>query len=216
MGMNIILHSRKLESTEIICKELEELGVKTYQVASELTDLNQVKEMLNEIDQTGLQVDYVFNNAGLQVGYRTDYLNTPIEDYETSFLVNTTAPMMICYHFLPKMIERNFGRIVNTTSGIQDQPEQGGYSASKAALNKVTYDLGTKLNDLNVCINLVDPGWCQTDLGSEFAPNKPSSALPGIALGAFVQSGMNGVIIDAQAYSELSLEAALEVLESSK
>ena len=55
--------------------------------------------------------------------------------------------MMIVYHFLPKMQEYGFGRIVNTTSGIRLEPEQAGYSASKAALDKVTMDDDTPLFD---------------------------------------------------------------------
>ena len=46
------------------------------------------------------------------------------------------------------MIERGFGRVINTTSGIRNEPEQAGYSASKAALDKVTSDLaGMTLED---------------------------------------------------------------------
>lgn len=72
---------------------------------------------------------------------------------------------MICYHFMPKMIEAGFGRIINTTSGIALEPEQAGYSASKAALDKITIDLGSKVEGTDVMINLTDPGWCRTDLG---------------------------------------------------
>ena len=61
--------------------------------------------------------------------------------------INTVAPALICYHFMPKMIERGFGRIVNTTSGIALEPQQAGYSASKAALNKITVDLGSTVEE---------------------------------------------------------------------
>ena len=47
--------------------------------------------------------------------------------------MNTIAPAMICYHFMPKMIARGTGRILNTTSGIALDVCQAGYSASKAA-----------------------------------------------------------------------------------
>lgn len=80
------------------------------------------------IDEKGTQIDIVLNNAGVQVAYRDEYLKTPMSDYETSFKINTMAPMMICYHFLPKMVERGFGRIVNTSSGIQLDPQQAEYS----------------------------------------------------------------------------------------
>ena len=79
--------------------------------------------MLEEIDALGVQVDVILNNAGLQIAYRTEYCNTPPEDFTVSFNINTIAPAMICYHYLPKMIERGFGRVVNTTSGIRLEPE---------------------------------------------------------------------------------------------
>ncbi|MBR4081990.1 MAG: SDR family oxidoreductase, partial [Clostridia bacterium] len=172
-GANLILHSRKLAHTEKILTEVTAMGVEAYAVEAELTDLDAVRAMLAEIDERGTQVDIILNNAGMQIAYRTDYLATPAEDYTLSFLANTTAPMMICYHFLPGMMARGFGRIVNTTSGITLDPQQAGYSASKAALDKVTIDLGMKYEGTNVLINLTDPGWCRTDLGGPHAPNAP-------------------------------------------
>ena len=132
-GCNLILQGRKAENCEETLKEVTALGVEAYAIGAELSKPEEVQRMLDEIDKKGTRVDIVFNNAGVQVAYRTDYLKTPVSDYEQSFLINTIAPMMICYHFLPKMAERGFGRIINTTSGIRREPEQAGYSASKAA-----------------------------------------------------------------------------------
>ena len=140
-GCNLILHSRKEEHCEKVLKEVLDLGVEAYVVAAELSDLDAVEKMLQTIDAKGTPVDIVLNNAGVQIAYRNEYLKTPVSDYEISFKINTIAPMMICYHFIPKMVERGFGRIVNTTSGIRLEPEQAGYSASKAALDKITIDI---------------------------------------------------------------------------
>ena len=112
------------------------------------------------------------------------------------------------------MIERGFGRIVNTTSGIDREPEQAGYSASKAALNKVTRDLGTKINGTDVIISLTDPGWCRTDLGGQMAPNAPESAVPGVVVGAFIDDKMSGRLFGAQEFTGLSLEEAVKKAES--
>ena len=208
-GCNVILHSRSLEHTASLVEEIKTLGVEAVAVAAELSDLSQVSSMLSEIDALGKQVDIVLNNAAVQIAYRTDWLTTPAEDYTISFVINTTAPMMICYHFLPGMIERGFGRIVNTTSGIDKEPQQAGYSASKAALDKVTRDLGTTVEGTDVIISLADPGWCRTDLGGPNAPNSVESAMPGIVLGVFVNDGRSGRIFHAQDYSGMTLEQAL-------
>ena len=213
-GCNLILHSRSLDHTAKVLEEVKALGVEAYAVAADLNDLSAVEEMLSEIDRLEKPVDIILNNAGLQIAYRTDYLLTPPEDYLVSFNVNTIAPMMICYHFLPKMKERGFGRILNTTSGIRLEPEQAGYSASKAALDKVTIDLGKTVQGTDVLINLTDPGWCRTDLGGPNAPNAPESTIPGIVVGAFVDDGKSGRYLGAQNFAGMTLEDAVKKAES--
>lgn len=213
-GCNLVLHSRKAEHCDKVLAEVMAFGVEAYVVEAELSDLDSVEKMLKEIDAKGTQIDIILNNAGLQIAYRTEYLTTPASDYDISFKVNTTAPMMICYHFLPGMQERGFGRIVNTTSGIALEPEQAGYSAAKAALNKVTIDLGSKYQGSDIVLNLADPGWCRTELGGPNAPNSPESALPGVLVGAFVDDKKSGRIYSAQEFSGMSLEEAVAKAES--
>lgn len=212
-GCNLILHSRKKEHCEKLLEEVKAMGIEAYSAPAELTDLDSVQAMLDEIDHLGVNVDIVLNNAGMQIAYRTDYYKTPVSDYTESFKINTIAPAMICYHFLPKMIERGFGRIVNTTSGIRLEPEQAGYSASKAALDKITIDLGSRVEGTDVMINLTDPGWCRTDLGGSNAPNAPESAIPGIAVGAFVDDKKSGRYLNALHFTGLSLEEAVAKAE---
>ena len=212
-GANLILHSRDAAHCEKVLAEVKALGVEAYAVSAELSEPDSVQQMLAEIDAKGTQVDIVLNNAGLQIAYRTDYLATPYTDYDISFRINTVAPMLICYHFLPKMAERGFGRIVNTTSGIDLEPEQAGYSAAKAALNKVTHDIGKMYDGTDVMINLTDPGWCRTDLGGPNAPNSPEGALPGVLVGAFADDKKSGRIFSAQEFTGLSLEEAVAKAE---
>ena len=213
-GANLILHSRKLAHTEKVLSEVLALGVNAYAVEAELSDLEAVQTMLAEIDARGTQVDVVLNNAGMQIAYRVEYLQTPAEDYTESFKVNTIAPMMICYHFLPGMMARGFGRILNTTSGIRLDPQQAGCSASKAALDKVTIDLGSKVQGTDVMINLTDPGWCRTDLGGPHAPNAPESAIPGIVVGAFVDDRKSGRFLNAPHFVGMTLEEAVQKAEA--
>ena len=212
-GCNLILHSRDTSHTALLEEELKAMGVKCHSVSADLNDIPSVLLMLEKIDALGVDVDIVLNNAGLQIAYRTDYYKTPAEDYTVSFNVNTIAPAMICYHFLPKMTERGFGRIVNTTSGIDKEPEQAGYSAAKAALDKITKDMASRLGGTGVAMNLTDPGWCRTDLGGPNAPNAPESAIPGVIVGAFVDDTVNGQIFHAQDFAGMTLEEAVNSIK---
>lgn len=209
-GCNLVLHSRSKEHCAKVLEEVKAKGVEAYTVEAELTNLAQVEKMLADIDTKGTPISIVLNNAGLQIAYRVDYLNTPVSDYTESFKINTIAPAMICYHFLPRMIENGFGRILNTTSGIRLDPHQAGYSASKAALDKITVDLGHTVNGTDVMINLTDPGWCRTDLGGPNAPNAPESAIPGIVVGAFLDDKKSGRFLGAQAFAGMTLEEAVK------
>ena len=212
-GCNLILHSRDTSHTASLEEELKAMGVKCHSVSADLNDIPSVLKMLENIDALGVDVDIVLNNAGLQIAYRTDYYKTPADDYTVSFNVNTIAPAMICYHFLPKMVERGFGRIVNTTSGIDKEPEQAGYSAAKAALDKITKDMASRLGGTGVAMNLTDPGWCRTDLGGPNAPNAPESAIPGVIVGAFVDDTVNGQIFHAQDFAGMTLEDAVNSIK---
>lgn len=212
-GCNLVLHSRSANHSKKVLEEVKAKGVEAYAVEAELSDFAQVEKMLKKIDALGVQIDIVLNNAGLQIGYRVNYMETPINDYMESFKINTVAPAMICYHFLPKMIEQGFGRIVNTSSGIRLEPEQAGYSASKAALDKITIDLGSKLEGTDVTINLADPGWCRTDLGGPNAPNAPESTIPGILVGAFIDDRKSGRWFPAQDFCGMTLAEAVQKAE---
>ena len=212
-GCNLLLQSRSIEHTKTLEEELKAIGVECHSFEADLNDIPSVMKMLESIDVLGVDVDIVLNNAGLQIAYRTDYYKTPADDYTVSFNVNTIAPAMICYHFLPKMTERGFGRIVNTTSGIDKEPEQAGYSAAKAALDKITKDLASRLGGTGVVMNLTDPGWCRTDLGGPNAPNTPESAIPGVIVGAFVDESINGRIFHAQDFAGMTLEEAVNSIK---
>lgn len=213
-GCNLILQSRTLEHSAKVLEEVKALGVQAYCVKAELVNNNEVIAMLDEIEAKGTQVDIVINNAAVQIAYRTDYWMTPVEDFDISFKINFIAVTTICYRLLPKMIERGFGRVINVSSGIMNEPEQAGYSASKAALDKYTRDLGSKLNGTDVLINLADPGWCRTDLGGPKAPNSVESVIPGIVVGAFVDDKKSGRWFPAQDFTGMALEAAVAKAET--
>lgn len=210
LGANVILQSRDLSHTKPLESELQALKVQTFAFAADLHSEESIQKMLNEIDALGIQVDFVFNNAGLQVPYCENYFSPKREDYIKAFEVNCLAPVQIAYHFLPQMVNRGFGRIVMTTSGIADQPELMGYACAKSALNAFVKDFACKLNGTDVMMNLLDPGWLRTDLGGPNAPNSVESVIPGALVGALLEDKKSGRWFSAQDFAGLSLKAALE------
>ncbi len=199
-GCNVILHSRDTAHTVALAKELEAAGVQTRQIAADLGDSGQVGDMVAELLK-GPNIDIVYNNAAIMTPYRSDWLSVPGEDLRVSFEVNVTALIRICHAFIPGMVERGWGRLINVTSGIADQPELIAYAVSKAAVDKFVLDSVGKLEGTGVLMNLLDPGWLRTDLGGPNAPNSVESVLPGALVPALIDDAASGKLFRAQDYA---------------
>lgn len=203
-GCNVVLHSRDASHTASHAKELEAAGVQTRQIAADLGSHSQVGEMVAELLK-GPSIDIVYNNAAIMTPYRSDWLNVPGEDLRVSFEVNVTALITICHAFIPGMVERGWGRLINVTSGIADQPELIAYAVSKAAVDKFVLDSVGKLEGTGVLMNLLDPGWLRTDLGGPNAPNSVESVLPGALVPALIDDATSGKLFRAQDYAGTEL-----------
>jgi NAD(P)-dependent dehydrogenase (short-subunit alcohol dehydrogenase family) len=199
-GCNLILHSRDIAHTVELAKKIQSTGVKVIQAAAELSDSSQVRRLALEAEEKSGGIDILFNNAAIMTSYRTDYYQVVEEEYSKSFTVNTIAPIVLSNAIIPHMIKRGFGRVVNVTSGIKDEPQLMPYAASKAALDKYVYDMAKHLKGTGVCMNLLDPGWLRTDLGGPNAPNPVESVLPGALVPVLLEDETCGKFFCAQDY----------------
>jgi 3-oxoacyl-[acyl-carrier protein] reductase len=210
LGSNVVLHSRERFHTMALASKLEGLGVKVVSVSGELSDQGQVDALLDAALRQAGQIDILYNNAAIMTPYRENPWNIPAEDFRKSFEVNVISLARICHRLVPPMLARKWGRVINLTSGIKEQPELSAYSISKAAVDKLVRDFVPKLAGTGVQMNLLDPGWLRTDLGGPKAPNDPSSVIPGALVPALLDDGESGRFFRAQDYAGLSLPQALE------
>ncbi|MDN3644497.1 SDR family oxidoreductase [Lutimonas halocynthiae] len=197
-GCNVIVHGRARGSCEQTIGMLEEFPIKTFAVYGELSDETNVKDLISQVEALDLDVDILYNNAGLMTAFHENYWEHNWDEWALTFKVNVFALYTLCSAFLPGMVERGFGRVVNLTSGIKDQPELAPYGASKWAVNKITDDFAIKLIDSGVRINMLDPGWLRTDLGGANAEHPVEAVLPGALAPALIDDdGPNGKFFSA-------------------
>jgi 3-oxoacyl-[acyl-carrier protein] reductase len=208
-GCNLVLHSREIAHTAALTAELTAQGTSVVPVAAELSDPAQTEAMLDQVQAAG-PIDILYNNAALMTPRQDQAWDTPAADLRLSFEVNVIAVVRICARLAPPMLSRRWGRIVNLTSGIMDQPELTAYAISKAAVDKYVRDFAASLHGTGVTMNLLDPGWLRTDLGGANAPGDPASVLPGALVPALLDDGISGRFFRAQDYAGLDIAAAQE------
>lgn len=184
-GVNLVLHSSNAGNQSETRSLLSESGVQIHSVEGLLDCPDAIQSFVEEAEQLSGGIDILYNNAALMTP-ETPLFTTPQSDYEKSFQVNVFSVIQICTFFAPAMVARGFGRIINVTSGIKDTPKLDAYSISKAALDKYTRDLAIELEGSGVLANMLDPGWCRTDMGGPDAFNDVTSVLPGALIPAML------------------------------
>lgn len=143
----------------------------------DLSDPDAISATLSEITTEHGHLPYVINNAGVNRG--DDTTEVTDSDLRQSMQVNAFAPVRILRALLPEMRDRDFGRVINVTSGapLNCPPEAGPYSASKAALNTFTVTTARENEPRDIKINLMSPGPCRTEMAPD-APLDPSACHP--------------------------------------
>lgn len=116
-------------------------------------------------------VDILVNSAGI-VGPNMALVHTPLPDFERTLAVNLIGTFLTCQVFVPGMVERGWGRVVNVASmaGKDGNPNLSAYSASKAAVIALTKSLGKELATTGVLVNAIAPAVIATPMNATTAP----------------------------------------------
>ena len=213
LGCNLMLHSRSVEHTHALAEALSARGVHAVSLQGDITDPNQVTQLLSDIDNAAPQIDILYNNAAIMMPYHDDVWQIPADEFRKSFETNVISQIRLCNALIPSMMERRWGRIINLISGIDQQPQLAPYAISKAALRKFVHDFVPILDGSGVAMNALDPGWLKTDMGSQEAPNSVASVIPGALVPALLSDGISGREFQAQDYAGMSIEQAQQKAE---
>lgn len=162
----IINYNSSEDKANALVDEIIEIGSKAIAIKCDVSDENQVKNMIEEIISKFGKLDIVVNNAAIV--FDVPLFEKTIDQWQKTMAVNLTGPFL-CAKYSSKYLLESKGNIVNvcSTSGYNSfSPPSADYDASKVSLMSLTKNLAKELAP-TVRVNGVAPGWIDTDMNKE-------------------------------------------------
>jgi len=164
-GANVVVnYVTSADAAHELAREIEELGPKVLVVQADVTEYDQVGEMIKLTIETFGQIDILVNNAGIT---RDKTLkNMTREHWDEVVDVNLGSLFNCTKQVLPFMLERKSGKIVNISSFVAQGGNvgQSNYAATKAGIIGFTKSLALEVSRHGITVNAVCPGFTETDM----------------------------------------------------
>lgn len=188
-GADIVITARtNVADAEAVAAECTALGVRAIAVVADISDETSVEALFKTATESFGRVDILVNNAGITrdtliLRMSTDQWDSVIDaNLKGAFLCSRAASKI--------MLRQKSGRIVNIASvnGLRGSAGQTNYSASKAGLIGFSRSLAKELASRGITVNVVAPGFIDTQMTDAFEGDAREQLLKMIPLGRFGQS----------------------------
>ena len=167
-GANLVLCSRKLEACQETADKLNKMGIRTLALACDVTNEDDVKNVVQQALEKFGSIDILVNNSGATWG--APAADMPLDAWKKVMDVNVTGTFLMSREAGKVMIEQKSGKIINISSvaglgGIDPTlMDTIGYNTSKGAVITFTKDLAAKWGQHNINVNAIAPGFFPTKM----------------------------------------------------
>jgi NAD(P)-dependent dehydrogenase (short-subunit alcohol dehydrogenase family) len=173
LGASVVICGRERSRLEKTCVEIRLTGAQCEAMACDVGDWPSVAALAGRVQQTFGKTDILVNNAGIG-GYSGPLHAMPEDKWDAIFNTNLRGVFHTIRAFAPIMIAAGGGHIINISSiaGKSALPNAAAYSASKWALNGLSYSVAEELREHNIRVSVICPGSTHT----EFSPHAGKAA----------------------------------------
>jgi uncharacterized protein len=198
-GLGVTLVARREDRLRALADELaSEHDVRAEVIVADLTDEGSRGRIATELADRGLAVDVLVNNAGFST-------MGPVRDSDPAremamIRTDVEAVVHLCSVFLPGMVERGSGAILNvaSTAAFQPLPGQAGYSASKAFVLAYSQAVRAELRGTDVTVTALCPGPVETEFATTagMSDEEAGASLPSfmwVSAGAVAKAAVDGM-----------------------
>jgi len=183
-GAEVIANfSKDISLAEDLMDKAKSRGLKIRLFKADVTQFDQVKEMVEETFAQYGRIDILVNNVGL---IRDNFLMLMSdEDWDSLIKTNLTSLFHCCKAVIRKMIPERKGKIINISSisGILGTAGQTNYAATKGGVISFTKSLARELGPFNIHVNAVAPGLIESEVVSKMPKDKVETIIKSSSLG---------------------------------
>jgi short-subunit dehydrogenase len=165
-GHDLVLTARRADELRALADELRAAGVDAHVFPADLSDPAAPRRLFDEVAAAGLTVDVLVNNAGFGVYGR--FVDADPDRLLAMVRVNVLALTELTRLFIPGMVARGQGRVLNvaSTAAFQPGPLMAGYYATKAYVLSLSEALAHELRGTGVTVTCLCPGPTRTEFAS--------------------------------------------------
>lgn len=165
----VLLYNRNKKSIDDFINAHNSKDIKILPLKVDFTDIKEVNNVINDIKSNFENIDVLINNAGISLIRFFD--ETSLEEWDNVFNINVKSAFMLSKAFIPNMINRKKGNIINISSmwGISGASMEVAYSASKAALIGMSKALSKEVGPSNINVNVIAPGVIDTKMNNNLS-----------------------------------------------
>jgi hypothetical protein len=196
-GHGVTLVARRADRLTALATELADAhGIRAEVVACDLSDGDARAALVASVAELGLDVDILVNNAGFATGGRFQESDPAQEVQQVRVLCE--APVALVSAFLPGMVERRRGAILNvaSTAGMQPIPFSAGYAAAKAHALSFSESLHAEVAPVGVTVTALCPGPVATEFWDLAGDQPIEDSVPGplwTSTDDVAQAGLDGL-----------------------
>lgn len=171
------------DEADAVKMRLEKAGTDVLTFQGDAADMSSAEEAVNGVVETWGSIDVLVNNAGITKDGLM--LRMREEDWDSVIGTNLKSVFNFCKAAYRPMMRQRSGKIVNLSSvvGVIGNPGQTNYAASKAGIIGFTKSLAKELGSRGVNVNVVAPGYVETDMTSSLPDAAREAMLNAVVLG---------------------------------
>jgi len=179
---DVVVSDINLEGAEKTAKEAEAFGVKAMAVAGDVSNSEDVAEMVAKATEKFGKIDILVNNAGITKDNLLMRLTE--QDWDLVLKVNLKGAYLCTKAVLRAMMKNRKGKIINVASvvGVMGNAGQSNYAASKAGLIGFTKSVAKEVGSRNIQANCIAPGYIETEMTDHLAEDVKEAFLNSIPL----------------------------------